>query len=758
MKHLAAVTLIVRRAVVRLLGGGARDRSERHVVARRFHARRARDHGHSESPHGARRDPVARRTRRHHVASFAHSRMDPLRAASRADRCRGDQGNLLHRGAAWGSGRAGLSDPLDGEFLQRRLPRGYPEKTFRRDVARSRRRTGSRFPTMRSRSPRSTWTRISRTSSAAGLDIDRLKDQGLLISQSPGETMGNSDAMTGTIGVTLFFVESDGSIDPNTYTWTAQHQQDYINGVNTGLAWWTSVSYNYFDCWNAFMVHYYPATDSRCNQGYEPVLHNGTGTAPNAQYVDRHHHGEVRVHDGRPRSQRVTAFNTAQRAAYGTNWAYSAFIPYNPPPAAQQFLGRDARRGRMLGGPYTVCSLPDLRVGPEPGLPARDGAHFLRVRRVRVERVQRATASATLRDRSQRQLRELHGGRRVHDEGRIPSASARGHPAQVGWDGTGCAPAPLPAPVATSVSANNDYQGVTTTITVSGSNFVWGAFVEMGSDVTVNSTTFINSTSFQTNITISNTAAPGFRNVVVKNRDLQSSTITNGFTIKESTKHYSSPSGGNVFPYITPANAAATLAGAIGAAGAGDSVLVVSNTYTSVDFTIAQGVKMYGAWDPSFTSRNLASGKTVLQLSGNVEIGPGAPGASVIDGFEIYGGIGSPQVLAGRGPLRRRDLGEHLERHRGELSHPQLAGARRHLRRRRRDLRVGRDGRHREQRDPRLRGGAGRRGLSRRRARRPLPGTTSTTTISSTRRSPRTAEGSTRRAARRSGSRGTRST
>jgi hypothetical protein len=223
-------------------------------------------------------------------------------------------------------------------------------------------------------------------------------------------------------------------------------------------------------------------------------------------------------------------------------------------------------------------------------------------------------------------------------------------PAQIGWRGTSCAPTPLPAPVATSVAPDDDYQGVTTTITITGSNFVYGAYVAMGSDVTLNYTTFINWTSFQANITIANGATPGFRNVVVYNRDLQSSTITNGFEIKNSTKHYTSPTGGNVYPYMTPANAATALADAIGAAGPGDSLLVTSTTYTNVDFNVSQGVKLYGAWNSSFTTRNIATGKTVFQLSGNVEIGPGASGASAIDGFEIYGGVGTPQIspIAGR--------------------------------------------------------------------------------------------------------------
>jgi hypothetical protein len=485
---------------------------------------------------------------------------------------------------------------------------------------------------------------------AVGLDVGRLKDQGLLVSQSPGATMGNSDAMTGTISVTLFLVESDGSIDTNTYTWTTQHQQDFVNGVNTGLAWWTAQAYNHFDCWNAFLVHYYPGTDSRCQQGYEPILNNGTGTAPNANtwvnlVIGKFGYNSPNVFTN------VTSFNTWQRSTYGTDWAYSGFVGYNPPPAATQFINGGSAWA-YLGGPFTVCLFRSYSWDPSQVFPHESGHIFWACDEYIPDGCEGngcwcSTSHSTDPNDNCDECPAPHTACIMKANSYALCAYT---PAQIGWDGNGCAPAPLAAPVATSVSANNDYQGVTTTITVSGSNFVWGAFVEMGSDVTVNSTTFINSTSFQANITISNTAAPGFRNVVVKNRDLQSSTITNGFLIKESTKHYASPSGGNVYPYITPANAATTLLSAIGAASAGDSLLVVSTTYTNVDFTISQGVKLYGAYDASFASRNLASGKTVLQLSGNVEIGPGAAGASAIDGFEIYGGVGTPQAspVAGR--------------------------------------------------------------------------------------------------------------
>lgn len=473
-----------------------------------------------------------------------------------------------------------------------------------------------------------------------GLDIDELRDRGLLVSYAPGATMGNSDAMTGTISVTLFFVESDGSIDPNLYTWTQAHMYEYVNKASTGLAWWTARSYNHFDCWNAFLVHFYPGTDTRCQTGYEPILHNGTGTAPNANTWIKLIMAKFGYSAGES-INRVGAFNTWQRATYGTNWAFSGFIPYNPPPAATQFLDGTAAWA-YLGGSYNVDLFRAFSWDPSQVFPHETGHIFYACD----EYAESGCTCDCVRfigtvPNNNCENCAPYTGCMMRANSYSLCANT---PAQVGWLGFGCAPAPLPAPVATNVSPNHEQQGVTRTITVTGSNFVYGAYVDMGSDVTLNYTNFINSTTFEANVTVSNTAPPGMRNVVVYNRDLQSSTITEGFEIKPSTKHYASPSGGNVFPYITPGNAATSLADAIAAAGAGDSLLVVSTTYSGVNLTINKGVRLYGAWDASFTSRDLATGKTVFQLTGNVKVGPGATGQVRLDGFEIHGGTGSAQV------------------------------------------------------------------------------------------------------------------
>ncbi|MBI4720962.1 MAG: hypothetical protein HY770_07035, partial [Chitinivibrionia bacterium] len=164
----------------------------------------------------------------------------------------------------------------------------------------------------------------------AGLDPALLKDRGLLLEKSGETAAGNTDKMTGTVAVTVFFVESNGSgADPNLYTWTAQHQQEYINGVNNGLAWWSSEARTHSGCWVAFMVRYVSGADPRCQQWYEPVLHP-SGDQINWIGLVMSNFG----YTGGTTATKVNSYNTWQRSAYGTARAYSAFVAYNPLPAS----------------------------------------------------------------------------------------------------------------------------------------------------------------------------------------------------------------------------------------------------------------------------------------------------------------------------------------------------------------------------------------------------------------------------------------
>lgn len=105
--------------------------------------------------------------------------------------------------------------------------------------------------------------------------------------------------------------------------------------------------------------------------------------------------------------------------------------------------------------------------------------------------------------------------------------------------------------------------------------------------------------------------------------------------------HYVSPYGRNEHPYASPENAAHSIADAIGAADAGDSVFVVSGTFVCGQLRIVKGIALCGAWDIAFVTRSPGVSKTVIDLafSGSVEIGSGEE-MCVIDGFSIQGGNG----------------------------------------------------------------------------------------------------------------------
>jgi len=159
-------------------------------------------------------------------------------------------------------------------------------------------------------------------------------------------TLGNSDDMLGTVAVTLFFVESDGSMDPNTYTWTTGALNSTVTSATTGLSWWASQAAS-FGKTVSFTVYYYPGTDVRCQTGYEPIIHAST----DARYWIEEIMASFGYSSG-SHIDRVNAYNTWARSNYGTNWAYSAFIEYNPVPAPTSFTnGYSAWAYR--GGPYT---------------------------------------------------------------------------------------------------------------------------------------------------------------------------------------------------------------------------------------------------------------------------------------------------------------------------------------------------------------------------------------------------------------------
>jgi hypothetical protein len=156
---------------------------------------------------------------------------------------------------------------------------------------------------------------------------------------------GNSDAMLGTVAVAYFFVESNGTIDANTYTWSSTNEQNTLNRAIAGLAWWSSEAASR-GLSVSFTPVVYASTNPACQQGYEPIFHN---SGSDGLWISA-----ILGNLGFPGDKiaGTTAFNSWLRTSQGTARAYSVFIGYNPSPAPSTFTDGYFAYAH-LGGPFT---------------------------------------------------------------------------------------------------------------------------------------------------------------------------------------------------------------------------------------------------------------------------------------------------------------------------------------------------------------------------------------------------------------------
>lgn len=165
---------------------------------------------------------------------------------------------------------------------------------------------------------------------------------------------GNSDSMTGIVAVYFFFIESDGSIDPDTYTWSEANEQATISKALAALSWWSDqASKNGVNL--TFTPFYHLSSSPVCRQGYEPILHS---IADDHLWIDR-----IMENAGFSSGNtfdRVVSFNTWLRQFAAADWAFSVFIAYNPSPAPTRFGNGQYFAYSFYGGPYVqTLFIPD---------------------------------------------------------------------------------------------------------------------------------------------------------------------------------------------------------------------------------------------------------------------------------------------------------------------------------------------------------------------------------------------------------------
>ena len=128
--------------------------------------------------------------------------------------------------------------------------------------------------------------------------------------------------LLGTVLVTPVFIESDGSIDPETQNWTAAEIDEMLAKVRTGVDWWTET----LDRQNTvhsldFVIDDTFARDP-FESPYEPIDRN---TSAVNEYVG-HFVTELGYGDSLSIEDAVQRFNHDQRAKFDTDWSFTIFV------------------------------------------------------------------------------------------------------------------------------------------------------------------------------------------------------------------------------------------------------------------------------------------------------------------------------------------------------------------------------------------------------------------------------------------------
>lgn len=123
-----------------------------------------------------------------------------------------------------------------------------------------------------------------------------------------------SEYMIGDTAVGIIFLESNGTIDPDTENWTTDRESNVINKIAPGLNWWAAREPNARLTFT-YDIHY------RMPTGYEPIVHPQTDEPlwitdamtdlgySNPDYF-------YNVYD----------YNNAIRQSFNTDWAFTIFV------------------------------------------------------------------------------------------------------------------------------------------------------------------------------------------------------------------------------------------------------------------------------------------------------------------------------------------------------------------------------------------------------------------------------------------------
>ncbi|PQO26035.1 hypothetical protein C5Y96_21530 [Blastopirellula marina] len=160
------------------------------------------------------------------------------------------------------------------------------------------------------------------------------------------QPLDTGEFMLGDVTVTVVFFESDGTVDPNTETWTASHTNQVKQRIEEGLQWWVDTLALQSSVHELNFDIDYTYADNPIPIGIEPISRIATDLEI---WV-----GEFLDYVGAERTDKidndVRLFNHTQRVANDTNWAFTLFVINAQNDADGLFPVGSVRGGFSLAG------------------------------------------------------------------------------------------------------------------------------------------------------------------------------------------------------------------------------------------------------------------------------------------------------------------------------------------------------------------------------------------------------------------------
>ncbi|MBI2833231.1 MAG: hypothetical protein HYX76_02250, partial [Acidobacteria bacterium] len=167
------------------------------------------------------------------------------------------------------------------------------------------------------------------------------------LGNGPGEagepSPGFSDLMAGKVSYNVIYIESNGAVDPNSYTWLCADQTTIQSEITASLSFWSSRALNYGVPLSFTTTHYKPPQcaggTTNVTTSYEPITRPGPTSAASGDqlWINQITQKIVPACNAGDKFAHMDCFNSARRTAQKTNWATTQFIGYNPSPAATTF-------------------------------------------------------------------------------------------------------------------------------------------------------------------------------------------------------------------------------------------------------------------------------------------------------------------------------------------------------------------------------------------------------------------------------------